>query len=133
MWRLALHRSIVFVLGLAGCSSNATVPVGSPCAMDDTCSTGLCLRAIDGSGQPTSWTNGYCSGNCANTPCPDGSCLAMADGLSYCVSNCAADGDCRTGYVCAKTVSACLPDCRKGWSCGSALTCNATNGNCAAP
>jgi hypothetical protein len=130
MPRIVLYRCLV--LGLAACSSNAAVSVGGPCATDDTCSTGYCIRAVDAKGQATSWANGYCSGNCANTPCPEGSCLSMADGYSYCVANCARDSDCRAGYVCALAVSACLPDCRKGWSCGSALTYNPANGNCEA-
>ena len=120
------------MLGLAACSANVTVPVGSACSLDDVCSTGFCIRETDANGKPTQWAGGYCSGNCASHACPQGSCLALGDGNSYCVATCAADGDCRQGYVCATAVSACLPDCRKGWSCGSTLTCNSANGNCGA-
>lgn len=130
MRRIALHRCIVVALGFAACASNATVPVGGACSLDDACSTGICFHDTDASGKSTPWTNGYCSGNCADAPCPEGICLALADSNSYCVSTCTADSDCRAGYVCAQAVSACLPDCRKGWSCGSTLTCNPANGKC---
>jgi hypothetical protein len=122
--------SIAALLAVAACSEITAVPVGGPCSYDDTCMTGLCIRGSDANGQPTAWAGGYCSGNCADTACPEGSCLALADGLKYCVATCSADGDCRAGYVCAKAVSACLPDCRKGWSCGSTLVCNSASGNC---
>ncbi len=118
------------MLGLAACSANATVPVGGACSLDDACSTGLCILGADANGKDTPWSNGYCSGNCADAACPEGDCLALDDDRSYCLATCAADRDCRAGYVCAQAVSLCLPDCRKGWSCGTTLTCNATNGNC---
>jgi hypothetical protein len=122
----------VAVLGLGACCTNHTVPVGGACSLDDACATGVCIPGTDASGRPTAWPDGYCSGNCESVACPQGSCLAMADGHSYCVSTCNTEGDCRPGYVCAEAVAACLPDCRKGWSCGSALACNSANGHCEA-
>jgi hypothetical protein len=106
-----------------------TVEVGGACSSDNDCAEGFCIRDTDASDEPTHWTDGYCSGDCAST-CPQGNCLTLADGNKYCVAECAADEDCRRGYVCAKAVAACLPDCREGWSCGSKLVCNSGNGNC---
>ena len=131
MRQLAILGCLPTMLALAACSSAVAVPVGGACSSNDVCLTGFCIPDTDASGQPTQWAGGYCSGNCASQSCPGGSsCLAMADNNRYCVATCAADSDCRADYVCAKAVSACLPDCRKGWSCGSTLTCNQTNGNC---
>jgi hypothetical protein len=132
MGRIAVRLCVVAVLVFADCSSNTTVPVGGACTLDDACSTGFCIPDTDANGKPTQWTDGYCSGDCANSSCPEGRCLAMADNSGLCVSTCTTDSDCRMGYVCTQAVSACLPDCRKGWSCGTTLTCNSANGNCEA-
>lgn len=104
--------------------------VGGACIYDVSCTTGTCFVATDSSGKATGWTDGYCSGDCASASCPQGKCQALADGKSYCLSSCSSNGDCRSGYVCATSISVCLPDCRKGWSCGSSLTCNQSSGNC---
>jgi hypothetical protein len=130
MHRKVFQRALVAALGLAACSANVTVPVGGACSLDDACATGFCIRDTDAAGKRTPWSDGYCSGNCANNACPQGTCLAMADGNSYCLASCSSDADCRLGYVCAKAVAACLPDCRNGWSCGTTLVCNTSNGNC---
>jgi hypothetical protein len=107
-----------------------TTQVGGGCSSDNDCANGFCILDTDASNKATGWNGGYCSGDCANTSCPQGSCLTMADSNKYCVATCSADSNCRSGYVCAKAASACLPDCRKGWSCGSTLTCNSSNGTC---
>ena len=132
--RRDVHRlCLALAIECAACGSNQAVPVGGGCSSDDTCSTGGCFRANNAMGQPTGWNGGYCSGSCASSSCPEGKCQSLADGNKYCLSSCSADGDCRSGYVCDKATSACLPDCRKGWSCGSTLSCNQSNGNCGPP
>ncbi|MBN2576841.1 MAG: hypothetical protein JXP73_19920 [Deltaproteobacteria bacterium] len=133
MRRLIIFGWLAATFVLAACSSNLAVPVGGGCSSDDVCLTGFCILDTDASGQATHWEGGYCSGNCQKYSCPQGSCLTLADGKSYCVATCATDGDCRQGYICARAVSACLPDCRLGWSCGDTLTCNIDDGSCVLP
>lgn len=131
---LAVPGCLVATLALAACSAtNEAASVGGPCSSDDVCVTGFCIAASDPNGKPSPWAGGYCSGNCADRSCPQGNCLALADGSNLCVVACQVDTDCRSGYVCDQAVTACLPDCRKGWSCGSELSCNADNGNCQLP
>ena len=93
--------------------------MGGACQADESCVTGVCIPEAS-----AAWSGGYCSGDCASTACPQGLCLVLADGLSYCVAECASDGDCRQDYICSAGVGACLPDCRLGWSCGSSLVCD---------
>jgi hypothetical protein len=129
---MASYGCLATTLVLAACSANVTVPVGGACSADDVCATGYCIRDTNANGNPTHWAGGYCSGNCANHSCPQGTCLPIA-GKSYCVATCKTNHDCRAGYVCDETVSVCLPDCRKGWACGSTLSCNSSNGSCQLP
>ncbi|MBN2575413.1 MAG: hypothetical protein JXP73_12690 [Deltaproteobacteria bacterium] len=114
------------------CSNRGSVAVGGACRADESCVTGVCIPEAS-TASSTAWSGGYCSGNCATTTCPQGLCLTLADGRSYCVSECAGDGDCRAGYVCSAGVGACLPDCRLGWSCGSFLVCDMATGACTLP
>jgi hypothetical protein len=114
------------------CSNRGTVAVGGACSSDEACVTSVCIREDDSSSNPA-WTGGYCSGNCADTACPQGLCLTLDDGHSYCVSSCGGNQDCRSGYVCSTSVGACLPDCRLGWSCGPDLICATNSGECTLP
>jgi hypothetical protein len=107
-----------------------TIRVGGACSFDVTCTSGTCFQPTDTSNRSTGWTDGYCSGECGNSSCPDGKCQALADGKSYCLATCVGNSDCRSGYICAQGISVCLPDCRNGWSCGNTLTCNQNTGNC---
>jgi hypothetical protein len=116
----------------AACTARGTVVVGGPCTRDESCTTGVCIQA-GSSPTASAWAGGYCSGNCARTACPQGLCLMLADGLSYCLAACQDGSACRSGYVCSVSAGACLPDCRLGWSCGPALVCDATSGACTLP
>jgi hypothetical protein len=104
--------------------------IGAPCSLDIDCASGICTPSqTDAAG--TAWKDGYCTAECSASACPSGStCLTYADASAYCVATCAAGTDCRSGYVCAKGINACLPDCREGWSCGSQLTCSSLDGTC---
>ncbi|HEY5956483.1 MAG TPA: hypothetical protein VIV60_08025 [Polyangiaceae bacterium] len=107
-----------------------TLPIGAACASNVDCASGICTpsRSVDGG---TVWKDGYCTAECSATACPSGAtCLTYADASAYCVATCSEGSVCRSGYVCVKAISACLPDCRQGWSCGSTLTCNSTDGSC---
>jgi hypothetical protein len=114
------------------CSGRSHVKIGGACSRNESCTTGVCLREAR-QGEQALWQGGYCSGNCERNACPSGTCLRLEDGRSYCVSSCQGNQECRSGYVCATSVGACLPDCRLGWSCGSTLTCNANTGTCDPP
>jgi hypothetical protein len=108
-------------------------PIGAPCTWNVECTSGLCTPEQGTSG-PTYWTGGACTQDCTSEACPSGStCVTYESGGKFCSPTCAATSDCRSGYVCATAVQACLPDCRLGWSCGSALTCNAETGTCDSP
>jgi hypothetical protein len=115
------------------CSGRSNVKVGGACTRDESCTTGVCIRETR-QGDQIFWQGGYCSGDCGTQKeCLPDSCLSLEDGRFYCVSSCNSNDDCRTGYVCAASVGACLPDCRLGWSCGSSLTCNTETGTCDVP
>jgi hypothetical protein len=108
-------------------------PIGAPCTWNAECTSGLCTPEQGVSG-PTYWSGGACTQDCTSAACPSGSkCVTYESGGAFCSASCATTSDCRTGYVCATAVDACLPDCRLGWSCGSALTCNAKMGTCDPP
>lgn len=127
-----LGLATAWIVAGGACTARGTVVVGGACTRDESCTTGVCIRA-NGSATASAWVGGYCSGNCAQTGCPEGVCLLLADGLSYCLAACQGDSACRAGYVCSATARACLPDCRLGWSCSSALVCDDTTGSCTLP
>lgn len=120
--------AVLFVVCASACANRGSVSVGGQCRRDESCITGVCLREVRSAGA-VSWLAGYCSGHCSTeNACPEGSCVFLADGLQYCLSHCEGATDCRDGYVCSKSISACVPDCRLGWNCDT-LTCGAT-GEC---
>ncbi len=120
------------LVAFSACSNRGNVRVGGACTIDQSCGTAVCIRESKSS-HGRAWIGGYCSGNCSVNECPQGRCLDLADGYSYCVSECTSTSDCRQGYVCSPDAKACLPDCRLGWSCGSSLTCDTSNGACTGP
>jgi hypothetical protein len=97
------------VAGLAGCQPQ----IGDKCVLNTDCS-------VSGTRQcDNSMPGGYCTMfNCGPNSCPDQSACylfsAQVDGCpyndhvpsrtahSFCVKDCASDGDCRTGYACTK-------------------------------
>lgn len=113
----------------AGCWSEAPLAVGDPCTSDTACGTGFCLSPPSAAG----WTDGYCTADCTNVPCEQGTCVGLDDHRYYCLAGCRIEADCRSGYVCSALAGVCLPDCRAGWSCGSALLCDAATGACVSP
>jgi hypothetical protein len=125
----AIPLILAFVASSLSCSNRGTVLVGGPCNSGEACVTGVCIREASNTAN-AAWSGGYCSGNCATAACPQGLCLPLSDGRSYCVSSCASNSTCREGYVCSAGVGACLPDCRQGWSCGAAMVCDQLTGAC---
>jgi hypothetical protein len=105
--------------------------IGEPCVADSLCTDGLCIREQTTS-EGAAWMDGYCSMECSQNDCPEGTCVPFAGGEAYCATTCSAGGECRSGYVCATAVGACLPDCRSGWSCGDLLQCDEETGTCGA-
>jgi hypothetical protein len=139
--RLAASRgrkgvALALAFALSGfchsCTSRGTVAVGGACNRGESCVTGVCIRESN-TLSSVAWLDGYCSGNCGSATCPEGLCLTLADGYSYCLAECLNDAECRAGYVCSSGVHACLPDCRLGWSCGPALVCDTATGACTLP
>jgi hypothetical protein len=121
----------LFITAGQACSNRGEVAVGGKCRLDESCVTGVCLPEAR-SAAGVSWSQGYCSGKCSQDgrpACPQGRCVALNDGLEYCLSTCSSTPDCRDGYVCSEAVAACVPDCRLGWDCGR-LACNARTGEC---
>lgn len=112
---------------VAACADLTDDPAadGSACVIDAQCASRICLTAADG------WPGGLCARACATT-CEDGlACVLLEDG-ALCMPPCTTASQCRSGWVCAASVGACLPDCRSGWSCG-AYACDQTTGACALP
>jgi hypothetical protein len=108
-------------------------PIGAPCTWNVECASGLCTPEQGTSG-PTYWSGGSCTLDCSIASCPSGStCVTYESGAAFCSTSCTTSSECRSSYVCATSVGACLPDCRLGWSCGSTLTCNTKTGTCDPP
>jgi|GEM_PF-5183550 len=127
-----LALAVAMVGFCQACTSRGTVAVGGACSRDESCVTGVCIRE-DNTLSSVAWVDGYCSGNCGSTTCPEGLCLTLADGYSYCLAECQSNSECRAGYICSTGVHTCLPDCRLGWSCGPALICDSATGSCTLP
>ena len=71
--------------------------VGDGCASNSDCGSGLYCES--------GFTGGYCTADCASSSsdCPSGSTcfdIGVDDPYQICFLDCAADGDCRDGYVC---------------------------------
>ncbi|HUJ28460.1 MAG TPA: hypothetical protein VLW85_20705, partial [Myxococcales bacterium] len=80
--------------------------LGESCNGDPDCATGLSCNPL-GIGFP----EGYCTSDCsASGTCASGTCTALSSGPKVCAVTCAADTDCRQGYVCcAAEGDVCLP------------------------
>lgn len=115
------------------CAAAGTVPEGapngSPCNTNDMCASGFCIPEVGRtSGQPTSYTEGYCVSNCVLPPgfntnnfyagselpvggsCPDGLICMPINGsvarrdLGLCLNACYEDADCRDEhYFCKRS------------------------------
>ncbi len=110
--------------GAPGSAPTTGALTGQPCNAPTDCRSGLCQTG-DG------WTAGYCISPCAlpvgynsNTffagealptgECPDNAICFPSGDLSRgsagsCLTQCDADGDCRSGYTCRKTFNAPRP------------------------
>jgi len=116
--------------GATGNCVGKMLAIGAACTANGDCASAVCTPSQSTS-SGSAWSGGYCTALCsATTPCPSSAtCITYSDG-SACAARCAANADCRAGYVCSPGVGACLPDCRQGFSCGSKLMCNSTTGTC---
>ena len=89
------------------CQSIGSSPgaLGDSCNTDQDCGAGLGCNPL-----AIGFPQGYCTANCATASCTAGVCTALSSGSSVCTVSCAADADCRQGYVCCPTASnTCLP------------------------
>ncbi len=88
---------VIFVsMNLTACDEAA--PLGSPCASEAACASGLCITSGD-------FPGGVCTERCGDEgPCPTGfACVSNASGI--CLETCATDADCARaseGYRCAE-------------------------------
>jgi hypothetical protein len=94
--------------------------LGGACRADGDCRLGTCA---------TDWPGGACSYPC---PCPDDTSVACARSrvADRCVAPCAADTDCRAGYLCED--AACQPPCLADADCGAGRVCAVATGHCGA-
>jgi len=115
-------RAIPTILALTlavACTNGAgaTSPVGTPCAADLYCASGLCLTAV----RPAICTD-LCADDC---DCPPGlACAPTTDGRSVC-----APGESRCGVEPEPEPEPCVPDCR-GRECGLDPVCGTSCGGC---
>lgn len=87
---------LLVLLALSGCSAT----VGDACEAHSDCgATMFCERSLPG---------GYCTRkDCEVNGCPDGGvCIVFEYDVSYCMADCADNGDCRDGYECVKDFGA---------------------------
>lgn len=104
--------------------------VGAPCAGSPDCGRGgICLGEADG------YPAGYCtagpcdpSGSAPALTCPAGARCVAAASSALCLDACAADGECRAGYICLS--GTCLPRCLGSADCGTAQVCDLASGRC---
>ena len=85
---------LLLTLALTGCGP----VVGDPCTVASQCAQGVCVNGPFAPG-------GLCSLTCTvgGAACPAGSTCVMgviAADVAGCLHRCAADADCRAGYVC---------------------------------
>ncbi len=84
-------------------------PIGSACTADSQCTAGA--------GCATDWPGGYCTQDCRQSGCAQGStCVSLDEESAFCLDLCGAPdqgrSDCRAGYVCAALQSGqgvCIP------------------------
>lgn len=112
--------------------------VGKACGAQAECGSALGLCETDGvlpSGA-LAWPDGYCAQDCQNNPCPpESACTSFSGGGQLCMKTCELGaGDCRPGYVCAKTTAAaspiCIAQCHGDIDCGSGFQCRLDDGAC---
>lgn len=108
--------------------ADGQVPVGGSCGDDSQCAGGNNATCIKEKG----FVDGYCIvGGCAS----DQACGAGAvcrkifsGGQSGCIKSCAADADCRKGYVCINNPNStwnktCYPSCQNDNQCPTGFGC----------
>lgn len=131
-------RSILVLIAVLGwqCALEP-VTIGESCTFEKECTVNAstedatCIQESI-NGESSGWPGGYCSADCSDNSslCSDNSTCVLLGADSLCLSDCAADSDCRVNYVCETVLFVCLPDCRDGFDCGDRFTCNQTNGLC---
>jgi hypothetical protein len=105
---------------------------GDPCESNADCASGWCIESEQGrvctatcdSGCPPDWfcvpvlntvpdvvfvckptKRALCEPCAADEQCPDGYCLGMGEGVSFCTGPCSHDGACPDGYTCRTVTS----------------------------
>ncbi|MGA9524888.1 MAG: S8 family peptidase [Myxococcaceae bacterium] len=103
-------------------------PIGGSCSADSQCAGGVC---------ETNWLGGYCTQDCMETGCAQGStCVVFNETSAWCLDLCGAPNqgrsDCRAGYVCSALQSGdgiCIAACTSDTDCGADAHC-ASDGYC---
>lgn len=105
---------------------------GEPCTEGGVCAGGICYEELD-----KGFSGGYCTRDCSNDDCPDGSvCVQLLEGF-ICLKSCATTGDCRVGYGCFDLLGQgetyCWPHCESLDDCLYGGNCNSWTGLCSDP
>ncbi len=104
-----------------GCTSNPTL--GQPCSEVSECGAAP-FWECPSSGK----SQGLCTFDCSQRPCPAGS--ACVDGI--CVRECVADSECQENFVCSNDeLGWCLPSCSGDQDCGNGEFCDPDTHLCA--
>ncbi|AGP36600.1 hypothetical protein BE04_32925 [Sorangium cellulosum] len=105
-------------------------PDGSACTEDSVCSGEWCLSQAQ-----YGFPGGYCSGFCGDGigECTGGGTCYIdpGDTTGICLTPCAADSDCRDGYICDAD-NTCWPGCTSDAQCSDGYVCSPT-GRCDPP
>jgi len=114
-------------------------PIGAPCVGSTDCASQACLPEFV-AGQPSGYVGGYCTAQCAGSPCTSGTCVTetiFGATSSTCRAVCAPQASsCRAGYVCQPFATGsgyCRPNCTNGGllsGCATGQACDATTGLC---
>ncbi len=102
--------------------------IGSTCAADYQCASGICFEARD-TQAGYAWYGGMCVEPAKAAGCPEGSTGVKLDEGVYCLPDCNQTLPCRDHFVCSEDAGVCLPDCRSGFVCGEDYACS-KEGDC---
>jgi hypothetical protein len=100
-------------IGLSGSTIGDTCSARSPCALGQTCATGV--------------PGGYCTADCSTVACPGNATCVQLGADRICIRSCTSGAACRSDHQCIGGL--CLPRCVQDSDCDS-HSCDVASGAC---
>lgn len=108
---------LVVLSSLFGCGQQQSGTIGGACTQDPDCTSPSGCAGGD------YFPDGYCTIDCTDRVCPDGSVCTLIKDRTFCTKSCSTKDDCRSGYQCFN--STCVPGCSTDPDCGRGFRCDA--------